>query len=81
MIICHLQHLINGGLKRKSQSVSCSVMSDSETPWTVACQAPLSTGLSKQEYWSVLSFPLLKGHNKYLLLLWLNYLPQRASKS
>ena len=28
------------------------------TPWTVACKAPLSVGLSKQEYWSRLSFPL-----------------------
>ena len=25
--------------------------------WTVACQAPLSTGFSKQEYWSGLPFP------------------------
>ena len=23
-----------------------------ETPWTVACQAPLSMGFSGQEYWS-----------------------------
>ena len=28
------------------------------TPWTVACQAPLSVGLSRQEYWSGLPFPL-----------------------
>ena len=28
------------------------------TPWTVACQAPLSMGLPRQEYWSGLSFPL-----------------------
>ena len=27
------------------------------TSWTVACQAPLSMGFSKQEYWSVLPFP------------------------
>ena len=27
------------------------------TPWTVACQAPLSMGFSKQEYWSGLPFP------------------------
>ena len=27
------------------------------TPWTVACQVPLSMGFSSQEYWSVLSFP------------------------
>ena len=28
------------------------------TPWTVAFQAPLSMGFSRQEYWSVLPFPL-----------------------
>ena len=27
------------------------------TLWTVACQAPLSMGFSKQEYWSGLPFP------------------------
>ena len=27
------------------------------TPWTVACQAPRSTGFSSQEYWSGLPFP------------------------
>ena len=27
------------------------------TPWTVACQAPLSMGFSQQEYWSGLPFP------------------------
>ena len=27
------------------------------TPWTVACQAPLSMGFSKQEYWTGLPFP------------------------
>ena len=35
----------------------CSVMSNSATPWTVACQAPLSMEFSKQEYWSGLPFP------------------------
>ena len=29
----------------------------SVTPWTVAHQAPLSMGLSRQEYWSGLLFP------------------------
>ena len=29
------------------------------TPWTVACQAPLSMGFSRQEYWSGLPFPSL----------------------
>ena len=27
------------------------------TPWTVAYQAPLSMGFSKQEYWNGLPFP------------------------
>ena len=28
------------------------------TPWTIACQAPLSKVFSRQEYWSGLPFPL-----------------------
>ena len=28
-----------------------------EAPWTVACQAPLSMGLPRQEHWSGLPFP------------------------
>ena len=27
------------------------------TPWTIACQAPLSMGFSRQEYWNGLPFP------------------------
>ena len=27
------------------------------TPWTVACQAPLSMGFSRQEHWNGLPFP------------------------
>ena len=34
-------------------------MSDSGTPWTLAHQAALSTGFSRQEYWSGLPFPPL----------------------
>ena len=34
-----------------------SVMSDSVTPWPVACQASLLMGFSRQEYWSRLPFP------------------------
>ena len=37
--------------------LSCSVVSDSATPWTIAHQAPLSMGFSRQEYWSGLPFP------------------------
>ena len=39
-----------GGLVAKS----CLTLA---TPWTVACQAPLSMGFSRQEYWSGLPFP------------------------
>ena len=34
----------------------CSVVLDSAIRWTVACQAPLSMGFSRQEYWSGLPF-------------------------
>ena len=37
---------------------ACSVVTDFfVTPWTVAYQAPLFMGLSRQEYWSGLPFP------------------------
>ena len=33
-------------------------MSDSfANPWTIACQAPLSIGFSRQEYWNGEPFP------------------------
>ena len=39
-----------GGIVTKS----CQTLA---TPWTVACQAPLSVGFSRQAYWSGLPFP------------------------
>ena len=37
---------------------SCQIMSNSfATPWTVACQAFLSMGFPRQEYWGGLLFP------------------------
>ena len=40
------------------ENVSCSVVANSlQTPWTVACQAPLSMKFSRQEYCSGLLFP------------------------
>ena len=36
--------------------LSCLVVSDSRTPRIIACQAPLSTGFSREEYWSGLPF-------------------------
>ena len=53
---------------------ACSVVSNSfATPWTVACQAPLSMGFPRQEYWSGLPFPSQgdlpdPGDNLHLLL-------------
>ena len=42
---------------------SCSVMSASlQSPWTVAYQAPLSMGFSRQDYWSGLPFPSPLSH-------------------
>ena len=44
----------------------CSFVSNSlPTPWTVACQTPLSVELSRQEYWSKLPFPT-PGYLPYL---------------
>ena len=37
-------------------SISHSVVSDSEAPWAVACQAPMSMEFFRQEYWSGLRF-------------------------
>ena len=45
------------GKDAENLTVSRSVVSDSKIPRTVARQAPLSTGLSRQEYWS--GFPFL----------------------
>ena len=42
--------VVVGGLVAKS----CPTL---VTPWTVACQTPLSMGFSRQEYWSGLPFP------------------------
>ena len=39
-----------------------SVISDSVILWTIVCQAPLSRGFSRQEYWSELSCLPLGDH-------------------
>ena len=54
--------LCRGSFKSKSSHIyimaACSAISDSlQPPWTVANQAPLSAGFSRQEYWSGLPFP------------------------
>ena len=59
---------------------SCLVVFDSATPWTVARQAPLSMGFSRQEYWSGLPCPspgsLLNPGILCLLLRQADSLPQ-----
>jgi len=45
-----LYNYLGGGLVSKS----CPIL---VTPWTIACQSPLSMGFSRQEYWSGLPFP------------------------
>ena len=45
-----LEAAAGGGLVAKSRPTL-------ETPWTVACQIPLSIGFPRQEYWSRLPFP------------------------
>ena len=60
-------HFADRGLYRQSYGFSCggggSLVAKScltlETPWTVACQAPLSMGFSRQEYCSGLPFSSL----------------------
>ena len=36
--------------------LSCSIVSNSVAPWTIAHQAPLSMEFSRQEYWSRVLF-------------------------
>ena len=53
---------VNSPNKGRLLIVLCCVGSFSRvplfvTPWTVACQAPLSMRFPKQEYWSGLPFP------------------------
>ena len=45
---------------RNKTTMFCSVLSHVQlfaTPWTIALQAPLSMGFSRQEYWRGLPFP------------------------
>ena len=50
LIICFIHTDGDGGLVSKA----CLTLA---TQWTVACQAPLCMGFSRQEYWSGLPFP------------------------
>ena len=50
MFHIHRFNQAGGGLVAKS----CLTLT---TPWTVACQVPLSMGFSRHDYWSGLLFP------------------------
>ena len=40
------------GAEKASSSLVAKSCPTLATPWTVACQAPLSVGFSRHEYWS-----------------------------
>ena len=50
-----LSRLVITFLPKKVKSLSCVQLF--ATPWTIACQAPLSMESSRQEYWNGLPFP------------------------
>ena len=61
-------------------------MSNSVTPWTVARQAPLPVGFSRQEYWSGLPCPPPgdlpnPGIKARSPTLWVDYLPSEHQRS
>ena len=55
-------NIAGGGLVSKS----CLYLAN---PWTVACEASLSMGFSRQEYWSGLPFPSPFSFVSQLLIL------------
>ena len=55
--VCVCAHVLSHSVVSDSLLLSCSVVSDSAAPWTVALQVPLSMKFSRQEYWSRFPFP------------------------
>ena len=55
--VCQLLYVCTTGLFKALSPYPTKLCPTFVTPWTVACQAPLSMGFSKQEYWSGLLFP------------------------
>ena len=63
---CHLSHQQEAVCAQSLSRVRLFA-----TPWIAACHTPLSTGFSRQEYWSGLPFPspgifLTQGSNLHL---------------
>ena len=52
-----MNHLAHSDLSETSLVCVCSHVQPFVVPWTVAHQAPLSMGFSRQEYWSGLPSP------------------------
>ena len=55
MKLCHLQQY-GWTLRACAVCVVASVMSNFVNLWTIVCQAPLSMGFARQEYWNGLPF-------------------------
>ena len=59
--VCHSFHCFPFYLPRSDgtgcHDLSCLVVSNSATPWTVDCQALLSMEFSRQKYWRGFPFP------------------------
>ena len=75
------QSLKNWIYLQSAQSLSCDQLF--AVPWTVAHQAPLSVGFSRQEYWSGLPFPppyLSSLFYKSLMNVYLNWQRQLQRK-
>ena len=49
--------LVSPVQRSESAMHACSVVTDSVTPWTVSCQAPLYLGFPRQE-WVIISFSM-----------------------
>ena len=58
----------------EGKSVSHSVVSDFMTPWTVACQAPLSMGFSQARIleWVAIPFPFSRGSSQLRDQTWVS---------
>ena len=54
-VYCHPAYLTY--MQSESEVKSLSHVQLFATPWTVACQAPLSMWFSRQEYWDGFPFP------------------------
>ena len=59
MKIIAIQLLCVMKIKWDNNTWNRNTLYQSWSPWTVACQAPLSMGFSRQEYWSGLPCPPL----------------------